>query len=902
MGNPKRLERREKKQRIDQTETLLRRRWPRRRHRRWRWRGPVLIAVHVVLAVLAGVLWGQVWARSSREVKRMATDKNGKALRMEQVQKQVDRKLFRRGYHRSGPLVMAISPSGSKKTQKTLSPYFYVKPADTDTGDDEIAGKDQDDERAGPITETLPLKKTSAQVEISGAIARVKITQVYKNTGKKPIEAIYIFPASTRAAVHAMQMTIGLRTIQAVIEERKQARRTYEKAKRQGRRTALLEQQRANVFSMEIANIMPGDRIQVELVYSELLVPTAGTYTFVYPAVVGPRYGGGADPRTDRWISSPYFKKGEKAHYAYGLEVQIQSPIGIKKVFSHSHRVQPRFVSPKQVTMSLGSKRGSAQSPAPRSAQRSAPRSAAAHRPTQRAASSQRNNPGNRDFVLHYRLAGGRIETGALTATVNGEHYFLAMLEPPKRVTADHIPPREYIFVLDVSGSMSGFPLETAKSLIKRLLGNLKPTDRFNIILFAGTAHRMSHRSLKATPRTIKRVIKVIDRQRGGGSTRLLKALQSAYRIPPPFSGISRSVVIITDGYVGVEKRTFRLIRKNLNKANCFAFGIGSSVNRALIEGMARAGLGEPFVVLDRRQTGEAARRFRRYIGAPVLTDIRLSFEGVQAYDVIPKNPPDLLAQRPLVIMGKLKTGPSKTNPHKTSPRSSAHKAKSTHTNAPMSSFNGRLRVSGTTGSGKFEKVVSLAKARSAAAQNALAVLWARRWTRELMDQLAVLPAEKTLERAIVGLGLKHKLLTRYTSFVAVDQSRVNRSGNPTTVKQPLPLPAGVSNRALGGRRTVRQLSGRTVTGSLARPQPDRSAPAAKAGGPPPVARRSKGCLCTTPTVAPSALTSAPELRWLALLGLFGLAVCRLWRRRARCGKSRNKSSKNRSLPNLAGD
>ncbi len=158
-----------------------------------------------------------------------------------------------------------------EETNKTLSPYFFVKSGD--------AGVDQ-----------LPLKSNTADVKLIGVIADVVVTQTYKNEGKRPLEAIYVFPASTRAAVHGMKMTIGKRTIIAKIQERKEARRQYEEAKQQGKSASLLEQQRPNVFQMNVANILPGDLIQVELKYTELLVPTDGMYEFVYPTAVGPRY------------------------------------------------------------------------------------------------------------------------------------------------------------------------------------------------------------------------------------------------------------------------------------------------------------------------------------------------------------------------------------------------------------------------------------------------------------------------------------------------------------------------------------------------------------------------------------------------------------------------------------
>ncbi len=603
--------------------------------------------------------------------------------------------------------------------KQSLAPYF-AEPADPSK------------EKEG-----LPLESTSAEVRITGVIARVRVRQVYRNRGSKPIEALYVFPASTRAAVHGMRMRIGHRVVEAKIQRRAEARATYERAKREGRRTALLEQQRPNVFTMQVANIMPGEKVAVELDYSELLVPESSTYEFVYPVVVGPRYGGGADPKQDRWLANPYLKQGSPVPYRFDIQVRLDSPIGIKELVSPSHPVNVRFLSRNSAMVTLKNPAGS----------------------------------GNRDFVLRYRLAGSRIETGVLAYEAGGEKFFLAMIEPPKRVARSTIPPREYIFVLDVSGSMYGFPLKTAKALVRQLLAGLRQTDYFNILFFAGGSAVLSQKSLRATPENVARAWQAVSSRRGGGGTELMAALRRAYRLPRPKRHISRSIVVITDGYVAVERQAFRFIRKHLNEANCFSFGIGSSVNRGLIEGMARAGLGEPFVVLKPAQASSVAARFVSYVKSPVLTDIRARFSGLRTTDVAPKQLPDLLAERPLVIYGRY-TGP----------------------------FRGVLEISGQTGAGPFRKRIQLLPSMVEPSHAAIRVLWARKWVETLSDQLAMLPRNQDLKQAITNLGLEYHLLTRYTSFVAVDSQRVNRSGKLVSVSQPLPLPQGVSNFALGGR------------------------------------------------------------------------------------------------------
>ena len=623
-------------------------------------------------------------------------------------------------------------PVTNPEDDKTLSPFFYIADGD-------------------PETDRLPLKKTSADVNIAGVIAQVRVHQTFENNGKKPIEAIYVFPASTRAAVHAMRMKIGDRTVEAKIEEREEAKQQYEAAKNAGKRASLLEQQRANVFTMNVANIMPGDTIDVEMDYSELLVPEDATYEFVYPTVVGPRYGGGADPVKDSWISNPYLSEGEPEPYKFDIRVSLTTGIDLKEVTSPSHKIDVEYKSKSSARVSLDQDGG-----------------------------------GNKDYILRYRLAGNKIESGILTYKHHDENFFVVMMEPPEKPKLKQIPAREYIFVLDVSGSMHGFPLNTAKAVMKKLLGDLRSKDHFNVVLFAGTSYKMSEKSIQATESNIKKAMNVVDKQKGGGGTELMDALRNAYSIPKVKSkGVSRTVVVVTDGYVGVEAQAFKFIRNNLSDSNLFAFGIGSSVNRALIEGMSRAGMGEPFVVLKPETAKKQAEKFRVYIESPVLTDIAVKFSGLNTSDVFPEDVPDLMAKRPVVLFGKFK-----------------------------GSASGSVTISGVSGEGKFSKTMSVEKAASVKTQP-IRCLWARKWVELLDDQRSMLPKDKELKEAITSLGLNYSILTAFTSFVAIDSEVVNKGGSQASVKQPLPLPEGVSNYAVGG-----SASGSYPAASLASPGP----------------------------------------------------------------------------------
>ena len=641
-----------------------------------------------------------------------------------------------------GCLFLAFTQVQAQDKDQTLSPYFLVKSKDK--------GTDQ-----------MPLKHTSANVNIAGVIADVTVKQVYVNEGENTLEAIYVFPGSTRAAVYAMTMTIGERKLIAKIEEKNKAREQYEQAKEQGKTASLLEQFNPNVFQMNVANILPGDSITVELRYTELLEPTDGVYSFAYPTVVGPRYSetlaSNAKPN-EKWVENPYLKEGKSPNYTFDIQTVLNAGMPIQDIVCSSHKVDIKYTGKTSSLVRL--------------------------KPSEKFG-------GNRDYILKYRLAGGKVASGLLlyegeNAVASGEEeqfsdneaekFFLLMMQPPKVPKLDQIPPREYVFIVDVSGSMNGFPLGVSKTLLRELIGKLRPTDRFNVMLFESSNQMLSPESMTATQANIEKAIKVIDQQRGGGGTRLMPALENALAFKET-KDFSRTFVVVTDGYVTVEREAFDLIRNNLNKANLFAFGIGSSVNRFLIEGMARAGMGEPFIVTNDQEAKTVGAKFLKYVQNPVLTNIKVAYNGFQAYDIEPLTVPDVFAERPIIIYGKYK-----------------------------GAARGSITVSGLSGGNQYRETIPVIKANRENNQ-ALRYLWARKRIQMLDDysQINSYGAENQARiKEITQLGLKYNLLTAYTSFIAVDNEVRNQNKEYETIKQPLPLPKGVSNKALSTRTNAK--------------------------------------------------------------------------------------------------
>lgn len=608
------------------------------------------------------------------------------------------------------------SSEGKSSDSRQGAPYFLVKSKD-------------------PNTDTLPLKSTRADVSIAGNVAEVRVTQIYKNEGKNTLEAIYTFPASTRAAVRAMRMTIGERIVDAKIKEREQARKDYETAKNLGQTTSLLEQERPNIFTMSVAGILPGDLIKVELIYNEFLIPEQNVVEFVYPTVVGPRYAAKEEAESDGEAGKevPYQQEGENPSYSFGLEAQITFPVPVKCLGSPSHEVSAARADNNTVLVTL----------------------------------EEANDAGNRDFVLRYSLAGDEIESGALLYTGENESFFLLMANPPKNVENEKILPREYIFVIDVSGSMQGFPLSVSKNLMRDLLRGLRKGDYFNLLFFSGGSALLSEKSLSAKQTNIEEAWRAIESQTGMGGTELGSALQRAFSLPKA-GDAARVVVVVTDGYIDADRQVVDLVRKNLDSASLFAFGIGSSVNRYVIEGMAHAGMGEPFVVLDNSEVGTHSERFRRYIESPLMSDIRVSFEGFDAYDVDPQHLPFLFSGRPVTLIGKYRGEPT-----------------------------GKVVLTGRTSTGEYRHELDVAKLVASQQTEALRYLWARQMIRNLSDLNSF--HDEDSKKKVTQLGLDYSLLTSYTSFVAVD-SLVRADDQGVFVRQPLPLPKGVPQSAVGGR------------------------------------------------------------------------------------------------------
>lgn len=635
------------------------------------------------------------------------------------------------------------SAASPPPTDRSEAPYFTVEGTQ------------------GERVDAFPLKSTRVSARLSGIIAEVEVTQLYANEAEAPLEAVYVFPGSTRAAVHGLEMRIGERLIRAEIQERDTARAGYEKARAERRQASLLEQERPNVFRMSVANIVPGAEVEVRLRYSEVLRPEERVYEWVFPAVVGPRYSR-PDTKPGSWVANPYLREGAPTPARFSLDLSLRAGMKLQSLVCASHDADIRFLNEAAAELSL-----------------------------------HEGVTADRDVVVRYQLAGNKVATGLLLDRREDESFFLLNVQPPARVPPERTLPREYVFIIDVSGSMNGFPLRSAQLLMADLLAGLRDQDRFNVLTFAAGSTLLSPESLPASPEKIARAQTLVRDQRGSGGTELLPALQRALSLPRAAEDMARCVVLVTDGYVDVEPAAFDLIREKLGEASFFTFGIGSSVNRHLLEGLARLGGGEPFVVLNEREARAQAGRFLTYIAAPVLTRVRVDFEGFDASDIQPATPTNAYADRPYPDLPGLATA-SVTPPDVYADRPVLLTGKW------RGEPRGRIRVTGLAAGRPYEAWIDVAAeaAKPGALSNpALRPLWAREKTRELADYAGLSEREKNRTRAeVTALGLKYHLLTEFTSFLAADASAPpvlpNAAGQLASVRQPLPLPHGVSQSA----------------------------------------------------------------------------------------------------------
>jgi uncharacterized protein YegL len=603
---------------------------------------------------------------------------------------------------------------------------------------------------SGKIFGQCPLKHTAVKAEISGFLSRVMVTQEFENSFDEKIEAVYTFPLPQGAAVDDMTMLVGERTVKGKIMRREEAQAAYTAARSNGQVASLLDQERPNIFRQSVANILPGERITITISYVETLKYENGTYEFVFPMVVGPRYiPGGSDETqsvsaeadTERvpdasLIVPPVIPEGMRAGHDISIEIALDTGVPIDGLNSSTHELEVERPDDHRALVRL---------------------------------KDQSTIP-NKDFVFKYDVAGRRIEDALLTHRTGSDGFFTLILQPPDRVTVEDVTPKELVFVLDTSGSMQGFPIDKAKETVNLALDRLYPQDTFNLITFSGDTHVLFDKPVPATPENLRKAKTFLDSRKSDGGTEMMKAIRAALK-PSDAQAHLRIACFMTDGQVGNDMEIIAEVKKHLN-ARVFAIGFGSAPNRYLLDKMAEYGRGEVAYVTQTDDSSNAARLFFERVRDPLLTDISVEWSGPPVTDVYPKSIPDLFGAKPVILSGRYAAGGV-----------------------------GMIRLKGKMSGRDFVREIAVNLPESDSQHDVLATLWARRRIDDLMGQdMSAVQTGQTrdgLREAITALGLQYKLMTPYTSFVAIEDKIVTDTSDPRRVDVSIETPA--SGNVQGG-------------------------------------------------------------------------------------------------------
>ncbi|HEX4543457.1 MAG TPA: marine proteobacterial sortase target protein [Candidatus Acidoferrum sp.] len=594
--------------------------------------------------------------------------------------------------------------------------------------------------------ESVPLVHTDVALDVRGLAVAATVTQQYVNNTNEPIEAVYVFPLPHDAAVYDMEIRIGNRVIRSVIREREEAKRVYAAAKSEGKRAALVEEERPNIFAASVANLMPGDHVDVRLRYVEALRWEEARVRLVFPMVVGPRYipgtqavghdGTGWSTDTDAVtdasrITPPVRNPESRSGHDISLSVDLDAGFEFGAVKSVSHEISVRSLADGRQHVELAT---GATIP-------------------------------NKDFVLEVQQAESTQPKTALFLSPehdSGETHFLLTAFPPTVQPTKRVPV-EMLYMIDISGSMAGTSIQQARGALLQALDRLNPGDRFGILAFNNSYYEFASEPLTATTENLAAARRYVERLEAGGGTEMLPALLHLMK-KPEIPGYLRHIILLTDGDLGNEEEIFAALRHDLGGARLYTVAIGSAPNFFLATKMAQFGRGSFTHIADISEIREQMGRLLESIESPVLTDVRLSFEGVELAEIYPQRVPDLFLRQPLVVYGRISQG-----------------------------RKGTVRLMARAGDQPYEASFAFDTA-TASFHPGITTLWARQRVEDLMDRWrgSDEDARENLRAGVIAHAIRYRLVTRFTSLVAVEEVVANVGGESRTVAVPTELPAGM--------------------------------------------------------------------------------------------------------------
>ncbi len=618
-----------------------------------------------------------------------------------------------------------------------------------------------------------PTLDTDVQMQVTAMLARVTVRQTFRNPGDRWAEGIYVFPLPENAAVDHMRMKVGERVIEGQIRERQAARKQYEQAKQTGRRAALVEQRRPNIFTTAVANIAPHGEVTVVIQYQQAVSWRDGRFSLRFPTVVEPRYIPGTPIRekvqlgTQGWardtdqvpdasrITPPVRKPEQGPINPVHIHVDLAPGFPLASLASPYHRITTHESADDHYTIDLASGQV----------------------------------PADRDFVLQWTPLPGKAPKAALFTQHGGDgDYALLLLMPPgKETLAKQAGYRDVTFVIDTSGSMGGTSIHQAKAALQLGLDGLKPTDRFNVIEFNSNTRSLFPAVVDATPGNLARAKAWVDSLDANGGTEMLAALNAALGGQRDGRRL-RQVVFLTDGAVGNEDALFRVIKQRLGDARLFTVGIGSAPNGHFMTKAAEYGHGSYTYIGSSNEVLARMGELLKKLEYPALTHIRVELPGDAKAEIYPRPLPDLYLDEPLQLVLRADQLPS------------------------------RLLVRGEFGNRPWQVEVGLGTKGD---RPGVAVQWARARIASLMDRYREAGDQArrmTARDAVLKTALAHHLVSRFTSLVAVDKTPARPAGQPLDSHAlETNLPAGMQyKKVFGMARTATPAELELLLGALA--------------------------------------------------------------------------------------
>jgi Ca-activated chloride channel family protein len=593
-----------------------------------------------------------------------------------------------------------------------------------------------------------PTVETEVAIRVTGMIARTRVTQSFHNAGDDFVEGIYVFPLPENAAIDHLQLVIGQRVIEAEIQEKANARRTYEAAKAQGKKAALVEQQRPNLFTNSVAHIGPNEMVRVTLEYQQSLAYDAGRYKLRFPLAVTPRYVP---------MKAPVESLPEEPKAAQADDEPLAMPA--YAVSDGSYLVNPVDIA---VSIDAGVPLGEVAS--------SYHDADVSHPDSEHALVTLRKDQeeADHDFELTWSLAPGAAPQGAVfTENVGERAYALLMLVPPApdaiEKAAFAATPRETILIVDTSGSMQGTSIQQAKAALDEALDRLTGRDRFNVVEFNSVTRPMWPQALPATRENVAAAHAWVAKLRADGGTEMAPALSFALD-GSDTPGYLRQVVFMTDGGVENEDALLRLISQRLGRSRLFTVGIGSAPNSHFMTKAAQFGRGTFTYIGDVREVHEKMSQLLAKIEAPVLQDVQVRWADGTPVETFPERVPDLYLGEPVLV------------------------------SASAASFAGTVIVSGMRGNQPWSVALTPSSSPTASGVGAL---WARAKIASLMDAMRRGGDADPLRAQVMQVALEHHLVSAYTSLVAVDVTPTAPPGAGKSALVKASLPRGSAPGAI---------------------------------------------------------------------------------------------------------